>query len=184
LNVKTPTSEKELALIDKCIIKTMRKFRETPKPFWSGDDICCHLKQLLLKGRRFRSGRTGNVFLKFPTRNTYERREDGTLFQSAAGRSEYFPIAGWASHVPTTWSHLTQRLSFAIELKYFPVIPAGWGIQIRNSLLVLSDEANDVPPRGRFFLLLTGEQTSSLRGELNAVLAGFPSVRCYQQIVQ
>jgi hypothetical protein len=184
LNSKASTNEKELAFIEKCIIRTMRKFRESPTSFWSEDDIRCHLKRLLLKGRIFTSGRLGNVFLSFPTKNTYERRHDGALLPSATGKSESFALAGWASTMPTTWSHLTQRLSFAIELKYFPVIPEDWAAQIRSSLTRLSDEANEVPVKGRFFLLLTAQQTSLLREQLNALLADFPSVRCYQQISQ
>ncbi|WP_455363522.1 hypothetical protein, partial [[Eubacterium] cellulosolvens] len=147
----------------------MRKFRETPRSFWSEDDIGCYLKQLLMKSKLFRSGRLGNIFLNFPTKNTYERRADGTLFSSATGKSDHFALAGWASAEPTTWSHLTQRLSFAIELKYFPVIPEDWSVRIRNALLKLSDEANEIPPKGRFFLLLTAQQTSLLRGQLNAL---------------
>jgi len=184
LNSKSSTGEKELALIGKCIIRTMRKFRESPKSFWSEDDIRCYLKQLLLKGRLFRSGRLGNVFLSYPTRNTYERREDGALFASASGKNEYFDVAGWASPLPTTRSHLTQGLSFAIELKYFPALPGDWAVGIRNDLLKLSDEVNGVPPKGRFFLLLTAQQTSALREKLNALFAEFPSVRCYQQLIQ
>jgi hypothetical protein len=181
---KVPTNEKELVFIEKCIIRTMRKFRESPKSFCSEDDIRCYLRQLLLKGRLFRSGRFGNVFLSFPTKNTYQRHHDGALLPSATGDSDCFALAGWASTVPTTWSHLTQRVSFAIELKYFPVIPDDWAVRTRNGLMKLSDEANEVPPKGRFFLLLTAEQTSLLTGQLNALFAEFPLVRCYQQLAQ
>jgi len=184
LSSKTSTNEKELAFIEKCIIRTMRKFRESPRAFWSEDDVGCHLKGLLLKGRLFKSGRGGNVFLSFPTRNTYDRREDGVLFTSSTGKSEYFDLVGWASTVLTTGSHLTQQLSFAIALKHFAVIPDGWAAQIRNDLLKLSDEANDVPPKGRFFLLLTAQPTTLLREQMNALFAEFPSVRCYQQLAQ
>ena len=184
MNSKASTNEKEVAFIEKCIIKTMRKFRESPKSFWSEDDVRCYLKQLLLKGRLFKSGPLGNVFLSFPTKNAYERRADGTLLASATGKSDRFALAGWASAVPTTWSHPTQRLSFAVELKCFPIIPEDWPVQIRNALLKLSDEANEIPPRGRFFLLLTAQQTSPLRGQLNALFAEYPLVRCYQQLAQ
>ena len=181
---KASTNEKELAFIEKCIIRTMRKFRESPGAFWSEDDAGCYLKGLLLKGRLFKSRRVGNVFLSFPTRNTYDRGEDGVLVASPTGKSEYFGLVGWASVVPTTGSHLTQRLSFAVALKNFAVIPDGWAAQIRNELLKLSDEANEVPPRGRFFLLLTAQPTTLLREKMNALFAEFPSVRCYQQLAQ
>jgi hypothetical protein len=184
LNSKASTNEKEVAFIEKCIIKTMRKFRESPKSFWSEDDVRCYLKQLLLKGRLFKSGPLGNVFLSFPTKNAYERRADGTLLASATGKSDHFALAGWASAVPTTWSHPTQRLSFAVELKCFPIIPEDWPVQIRNALLKLSDEANEIPLKGRFFLLLTAQQTSLLKGQLNTLFAEYPSVRCYQQLAQ
>jgi hypothetical protein len=184
LKIKSSRTEKEVAFIEKCVVRTMRKFRESPRSFWSEDDICCYLKQLLLKGRAFRSGRLGNVFLAFPTRNTYERRADGTLFASSAGKSECFAVAGWSSTIPSTWSHLTQQLSFAIELEYFTSIPESWAVRVRNHLLKLTDDGNAVPSSGRFFLLLTGQQTSQLRGQLNALLAEFPSVRCYQQLAQ
>lgn len=181
---KPSTNEKELPFIEKCVIKTMRKFRESPRLFWSEDDVRCYLKQLLLKGKLFRSGRLGNIFLNFPTRNTYERGADGTLFASATGKSTHFALAGWASAEPTTWSHLTQRLSFAVELKYFPIIPEDWSVQIRNALLKLTDEANEIPPKGRFFMLLTAQQVSLPGVQLNTILAEFPSVRCYQQLAQ
>lgn len=181
---KASSTEKELALIEKCIIRTMRRFRESSKSFWSEDDIRCHMKQLLLKGRLFRSGRLGSVFLSFPTKEKYERRGDGAMFASAGGRNDFFDLAGWASNIPTTWNHLTQGLSFAIELKYFAAIPEDWAVQIGNDLMKLSDEANGVPPKGRFFLLLTNQATSPLRERLNTLFAGFPSVRCYQQIAQ
>jgi len=184
LTGKALGTEKQLALIEKCIIRTMRRFRESPKSFWSEDDIRCHLKQLLLKGRIFRSGRLGSVFLSFPTRNKYRCREDGSLFPSADGRSDFFDLAGWSSPVPTTWNHLTQELSFAIELKYFATIPEEWAVQIKNDLTILGDEANSVPQRGRFFLLLTAQPTAALRDRLNALFAEFPTVRCYQQIAQ
>jgi hypothetical protein len=184
LNSKTWPSEKEVAFIERCIVKTMRKFRESSKSFLSEDDVRCYLKQLLLKGRLFKSGPLGNVFLTFPTKNAYERRADGTLLASPTGKSDRFALAGWASAVPTTSSPPTQRLSFAVELKSFFTIPEDWRVQIRNALLKLSDEANEIPPRGRFFLLLTGQQTSTLRGQLNALLAEYPSVRCYQQLAQ
>jgi len=184
LNSKSSTNEKEVAFIEKCIIKTMRKFRESPRSFRSEDDVRCYLKQLLLKGRLFKIGPLGNVFLSFPTKNAYERRADGTLLASATGKSDCFALAGWASAVPTTWSHPTQRLSFAVELKYFSIIPEDWCVQVRNALLKLSDEANEIPPRGRFLLLLTAQQTSTLRGQLNALFAEYPSVRCYQQLAQ
>lgn len=181
---KPPKGEKELALVGKCIIKTMRRFRESPSSFWSEDDIRCYLKQLLLKGRLFRSGRLGNVFLSFPTRNTYARQEDGVLYPSPAGRSEFFDIAGWAPPIPTTGSPVTQGLSFAIELRYLRAIHEDWAVQIRNALTKLGDEANGVPQRGRFFLLLTAQQVSALRDKLNSLFAEFPSVRCYQQLAQ
>jgi len=184
LNSKPAADEKELALIEKSIVKTMRKFRESPRSFWSTDDIRCHLKALLLKGRLFKSGSLGNVFLSFPTRNTYERGEDGSLLVSATGRSDYFALAGWAASIPTTWNHVTQQLSFAIELEYLRTIPENWVVPIRNYLLKLSDERNAVPVKGRFFLLLTTQPTSLLRGQLNALFEEFPSVRCYQQIAQ
>lgn len=182
MKIKSSRAEKEVAFIEKCIVRTMRKFRESPRSFWSEDDIRCYLKQLLLKGSAFRSGRLGNVVLGFPTRNTYGRREDGTLFASAAGKSEHFALAGWSSATPTTWNHLTQQLSFAIEPKHFTTIPANWPVQVRNGLLKLSDEKNEVPSTGRFFLLLTAQRTSQLIGQLNAIFAEFPSVRCYQQL--
>ena len=184
MNSKAPTNEKEVTFIEKCIIKTMRKFRESPRSFWSEEDVRCYLKQLLLKGRLFKSGPQGKVFLSFPTKNAYERRADGILLASPTGKSDRFALAGWASAVPTTWSQPTQRLSFAVELKCFPTIPDDWAIQVRNALLKLSDEANEIPPRGRFFLLLTAQQTSTLRAQLNALLAEYPSVRCYQQLAQ
>ena len=184
MNTKPAADEKELALIEKSIIKTMRKFRESPRTFWSTDDIRCHLKLLLLKSRLFKTGRLGNVFLSFPTRNTYERGEDGSLLPSVRGKNDHYALAGWAASIPTTWSHVTQRLSFAIEIEYFPVTPENWAVRIKNDLLKLSDEANQVPAKGRFFLLLTIQSTSLFRGQLNALFEQFPSVRCYQQIAQ
>jgi len=181
---KPSTDEKELALIEKSIINTMRKFRESPKSFWSTDDIRSHLKMLLLKGRLFRSGRLGKVFLSFPTRNTYEHREDGSLLPSPTGKNSHFSLAGWAASVPTTWNHITQQLSFAIEIEYLRTMTENWAVSIRNDLLKLSDEKNEVPPRGRFFLLLTIQPTSLFRGQLNTLFEEFPSVRCYQQIAQ
>lgn len=185
MNSKASTNEKQTAFIEKCIIKTMRKFRESPRSFWSEDDVRCYLKQLLLKGRLYKIGPLGNVFLSFPTKNTYESRADGTLLASATGKSNHFALAGWASAVPTTSNHLTQRVSFAVELKCFLTVPEDWPVQVRNVLLKLSDEANQIPPRGRFFLLLTfAQQTSALRGQLNALFAEYPTVRCYQQLAQ
>jgi hypothetical protein len=184
LSGKPSTFEKELAYVEKCIIRTMRKFRETPRSFWSEDDIRCYLKSLLQKSRLFRSGRVSNVFLSFPTRNTYHRAEDGAISPSATGDNARFSIAGWSSSIPNTSNHLTQPLTFAIELKYFSVMPEDWLIRIRNDLFKLSDEANQVPLKGRFFLLLTAQQISLLRRELNALLAQFPSVKCYQQLAQ
>jgi len=184
LNTKPARDEKELALIEKSIIKAMRKFRESPKSFWSTDDIRCHLKLLLLKGRIFKSGPIGNVFLSFPTRRTYVRNEDGSLLPSATGRNDHFALAGWAASIPTTWNHVTQQLSFAIEIEYLRIIPENWATMIRNDLMRLSDEKNEVPVKGRFFLLLTTQPTSLFRGRLNALFEEFPSVRCYQQIAQ
>jgi hypothetical protein len=184
LRRKPATDEKELALIEKSIINTMRKFRESPKSFWSTDDIRSHLKVLLLKGRLFKSGRLGNVFLSFPTRNTYERREDGSLLPAPTGMNDCFAVAGWTASIPTTWNHVNQQLSFAIEIEYVRTAPENWMVQIRNALLKLSDEKNQVPVRGRFFLLLTTQPTSLFRGQLNALFEKFPSVRCYQQIAQ
>ena len=184
MNTKLRTDDKELAIIEKSIIRTMRKFRESPKSFWSTDDIRCYLKFLLLKGRLFKRGSIGNVFLSFPTRNTYEHNEDGSLLSSAKGRSDHFAVAGWAASIPTTWNHATQQLSFAIEIEYIRVIPEDWAVTIRNDLLKLGDATNEVPLRGRFFLLLTTQPTSLFRGRLNALFEEFPSVRCYQQIAQ
>ena len=184
MSAKTSTEEKELAVIEKCIIRTMRKFREDPRFFWSEDDICCYLKWLLLKGRLFKSGRVGNVFLKFPTKDTYEHRENDTQFASPSGKRDCFALAGWTSAVPTTWNHMTQRLSFAIALKHFPTFPKDWAVQIRNDLLKLTDDTNGVPVRGRYFLLLTVQQTSLFREQLNSLFAEYPSVKCYQQIAQ
>lgn len=184
MNRKPAAEEKELALIEKSIIKTMRKFRESPRSFWSTDDIRCHLKLLLLKSRLFRRGPLGNVFLSFPTRNMYERREDESLLPSATGKNDHFALAGWAASIPTTWNHVTQQLSFAIEIEYVRAIPENWAVPIRNDLLKLSDEKNEVPTKGRFFLLLTTQPTSLFRGQLNALFEEFPSVRCYQQIAQ
>jgi len=184
LSGKPLTFDKELAYVEKCIIKTMRKFRETPRSFSSEDDIRCYLKSLLQKGRLFRSGRVSNVFLSFPTKNTYHRAEDGAVSPSATGKSEHYSVAGWSSSIMSTSNHLTQPLTFAIELKYLPAIPEDWLVQIRNDLFKLSDETNQVPVKGRFFLLLTAQQISLLRRELNALLAQFPSVKCYQQLAQ
>jgi hypothetical protein len=184
LKRKPATDEKELALIEKSVINTMRKFRESPKSFWSTDDIRSHLKVLLLKGRLFKSGRLGNVFLSFPTRNTYERSEDGSLQASPTGKSGHFGVAGWTASIPTTWNHVTQQLSFAIEIEYLRTMQENWAVEIRNALLKLSDEKNHVPVRGRFFLLLTTHPTSLFRSELNALFEEYPSVRCYQQIAQ
>lgn len=181
---KPATNERELALVEKSIINTMRKFRESPKSFWSTDDIRSHLKVLLLKGRLFKSGRLGNVFLTFPTRNTYERSEDGSLLPSPTGKNDHFALAGWTASIPTTWNQVTQQLSFAIEIEYLRTMPENWVIQIRDALLKLSDEKNQVPVRGRFFMLLTTHPTSLFRGQLNALFEKFPSVRCYQQISQ
>ena len=181
---KPATDEKELVLIERSIINTMRKFRESPKSFWSTDDIRSYLKVLLLKGRLFKSGRLGNVFLSFPTRNTYERSKDGSLLPSPAGKSDYFAVAGWTASIPTTWNQVTQQLSFAIEMEYLRTMQENWMVQIRDALLKLSDEKNQVPARGRFFLLLTTQPTSLFRGQLNALFEKYPSVRCYQQIAQ
>jgi hypothetical protein len=184
LNSKPAADQKELALIEKSIIKTMRKFRESPESFCSADDIRCHLKMLLLKGKLFKSKSLGNVFLSFPTKNTYGRRDDGSLTPSPTGENDYFALAGWAASIPTASNHVTQQLSFAIEIEYFPVILENWAVQIRNDLLRLSDEKNQVPVKGRFFLLLTTQPTSLFKGQLNTLFEEFPSVRCYQQIVQ
>jgi hypothetical protein len=184
LNSKPATDQKELALIEKSIIKTMRKFRESPKSFCSADDIRCHLKLLLLKGKLFKSKSLGNVFLNFPTKNTYGRRDDGSLTPSPTGLIDHFALAGWASSIPTTSNHIAQQLSFAIEVEYFPVISENWAVQIRNNLLKLSDQRNEVPLKGRFFLLLTTLPTSLFKGQLNTLFEEFPSVRCYQQIAQ
>lgn len=184
LNTKPRSDEKELAIIERSIIRTMRKFRESSESFWSTDDIRCYLKSLLLKGRLFKRGSIGNVFLTFPTRNTYEHSDDGSLLPSAKGRSDQFAVAGWAASIPRTWNHATQQLSFAIEIEYMRVIPENWAVTIRNGLLKLSDATNGVPQRGRFFLLLTTQPTSLFRGRLNALFEEFPSVRCYQQIAQ
>jgi hypothetical protein len=185
LNSKPPaTDEKELALIEKSIVKTMRKFRESPKSFCSADDIRCQLKLLLLKGKHFRSKSLGNVFLGFPTKNTYSRRDDGSLGFSPTGENDHFALAGWAGSIPTTSNQVIQPLSFAIEIEYFPAIPKNWAVRIRNDLLKLSDEKNEVPVKGRFFLLLTTQPTSLFKGQLNTLFEEFPSVRCYQQIAQ
>lgn len=176
--------QKELAFVEKCIIRTMRRFRENPEFFWSEEDVCCYLKGLLLKGRLFKRGRVANVFLSFSTRNTYMYHEDGALFKSREGKNGYFSLAGWASGIPTTRNHLTQQLSFAAGLKHFRQIPQDWAIQIRNELVKLTDEENAIPPNGRFLMLLTTQPTSPLREQLNALLAEFPSVRCYQQLSQ
>jgi hypothetical protein len=184
LKSKPATDEKELALIEKSIINTMRKFRESPKTFWSADDIRCHLKLRLLKSRLFKTGRIGNVFLSFPTRSKYERGDDGSLVSSTTGKTDYYALAGWTASIPTTWNHLTQQLSFAIEVEYFPTISENWATRIKNDLMKLSDETNNVPVKGRFFLLLTVQPTSMFRGQLNALFEQFPSVRCYQQIAQ
>jgi len=184
LNNKPGTDAKELALIEKSIIKTMRKFRESPRSFWSTDDIRCHLKLQLLKGRLFKKGSLGNIFLSFPTKSRYEQSPNGLLTPSPTGMNEHFALAGWAASLPTTWNHMTQQLSFAIEVECFPVIPDGWTARIRNDLLKLSDEKNEVPARGRFLLLLTTQPTSLFRGQLNSLFEEFPSVRCYQQISQ
>jgi hypothetical protein len=184
LTSKPATDEKGLTLVEKSIVKTMREFRESPKTFWSTGDIQCHLKTLLLKGRLFKTGPLGNVFLNFPTRNTYLAEEDGSLLPYATGKNNHFALAGWATSIPTTWNHVTQQLSFAIEIEYFPVIPRNWAVQIRNDLVKLNDEANKVPAKARFLLLLTIPPTSPLRGQLNSLFEEFPSVRCYQQIAQ
>ena len=184
LKSKPATDEKELMLIEKSIIKTMRNFRGSPKTFWSTDDIRCHLRLHLLKSRLFKTGRIGNVFLSFPTRSKYEHREDGSLVPSATGRTDHYALAGWTASIPTTWNHLTQQLSFAIEIEYFPVISENWATRIKNDLMKLSDEGNQVPAKGRFFLLLTVQPTSMFGGQLNVLFEQFPSVRCYQQIAQ
>jgi hypothetical protein len=184
LNSKPATDQKELALIEKSIVKTMRKFRESSKSFCSADDIRCQLKLLLLKGKLFRSRSLGNVFLSFPTKNTYCRRDDGSLKPIATGENDHFALAGWAASIPTASNHVTQPLSFAIEIEYFPVIPENWAVRIRNDLLKLSDEKNEVPVKGRFFLLLTTQPTSLFKGRLNSLFEEFPSVRCYQQMAQ
>jgi hypothetical protein len=184
LSGKPAISDKELVHLQESIMKTMRTFRETPDAFWSKGDVLCHLKGLLLKRRLFREGRTGNVFLGFPTRNTYERRDDGTIFASEKGRSERFALAGWSSATPTSSSHLTQRLSFAVEASYSRLMDDSWTVQIRNSLLKLSDDANHVPPSGRLLLLLARQQIPIVRKQLDAILAEYSSVRCYQQLAQ
>ena len=182
LNNKSGTDAKELALIEKSIIKTMRTFRESPRSFWSTDDIRCHLKLQLLKGRLFKKGSLGNVFLSFPTKSRYAHSPNGSLTLCPTGKNGYFALAGWAASLPTTLNHMTQQLSFAIEVEYFPVIPGEWATRIRNDLLKLSDEKNEVPAKGRFLLLLTTQPTSLFRGQLNSLFEEFPSVRCYQQI--
>jgi hypothetical protein len=93
-------------------------------------------------------------------------------------------LAGWAASIPTTWNNVTQRLSFAVEIEYFPNVPENWAVRIRNDLLKLSDENNEVPAKGRFLLLLTTQPTSLFRGQLNTLFEEFPSVRCYQQVAQ
>jgi hypothetical protein len=98
--------------------------------------------------------------------------------------NDCFAVAGWTASIPTTWNHVNQQLSFAIEIEYVRTAPENWMVQIRNALLKLSDEKNQVPVRGRFFLLLTTQPTSLFRGQLNALFEKFPSVRCYQQIAQ
>ncbi len=184
MNSKPATDAKELALIEKSTIKTMRKFRESPRSFWSTDDIRCYLKLQLLKGRLFKKGSLGNVFLSFPTKSRYEQRGDGSLIPSLTGKNDHFALAGWAASIPTTWNNVTQRLSFAVEIEYFPSVPENWAVRIRNDLLKLSDEKNEVPAKGRFLLLLTTQPTSLFRGQLNTLFEEFPSVRCYQQIAQ
>jgi hypothetical protein len=59
-----------------------------------------------------------------------------------------------------------------------------WAVQSRSGLLKLSDETNQVLVKARFFLLLTIQPTSILRGQLSALSEEFPSVRRYQQIEQ
>jgi len=184
LGNKSGADVKELALIEKSIIKTMRTFRDSPRSFWSTDDIRCYLKLQLLRGRLFKKGSLGNVFLSFPTKSTYDQRPDGSLTQSPTGKNEHFALAGWAASLPTTWNHMTQQLSFAVETEYSQAIPDSWTSRIRNDLLKLSDERNEVPARGRFLLLLTTQPTSLFRGGLNSLFEEFPSVRCYQQISQ
>jgi len=184
LNSKPATDAKELVLIEKSIIKTMRKFRESPRSFWSTDDIRCYLKLQLLKGRLFKKGSLGNVFLSFPTKNRYEQGPDGSLTPSPTGKNDHFALAGWAASIPTPWNHMTQQLSFAIEIEHFPVVQENWAVRIRNDLLKLSDEKNEVPAKERFLLLLTAQPTSLFRGQLNRLFEEFPSVRCYQQISQ
>jgi hypothetical protein len=175
---------KELAFVEKCVIKTMRAFRENPQRFWSDEDVCCHLKGLLLKGRLLKRGRSGNIFLGFNTRNRYRRGEEGLLVASNDDQSERFALVGWSSTIPTSKDHLTQQLSFAVELKHFRSVPTEWIVQVRNSLLKLSDEANQIPANGRFFLLLAAQSSSQFGERLNSLLAEFPSVRCYQQLAQ
>jgi len=184
LVTKASVAVKELAFVEKCIIKTTRKFRENPRAFWSNEDVCCHLKGLLLKGRPLKSGRLGNVLLGFNTKNTYKRREDGSLVISSEGASERLALVGWSSAIPTARDHLTQQLSFAVEPTHFRSVPADWMIQVRNSLLKLNDEANQIPMNGRFFLFLSTQPSSQFGERLNDMLAEHPSVRCYQQLAQ
>jgi hypothetical protein len=184
LNSKPAADAKELAFIEKSIIKTMRKFKESPRSFWSTDDIRCYLKLQLLKGRLFNKGSLGNVFLSFPTKSRYEQRGDGLLAPSLTGKNGHFALAGWAASISTTWNHMTQQLSFAIEIEYIPAVSENWVARIQNDLLKLSDEKNEIPAKGRFLLLLTTQPTSLFRGQLNTLFEQFPSVRCYQQIAQ
>jgi hypothetical protein len=106
------------------------------------------------------------------------------LLPFPTGKNDHFALAGWAASIPTTWNHVTQQLSFAIEIEYVGAMPENWATRIRNDLLKLSDEKNEVPLKGRFFLLLTTQPTSLFRGQLNALFEQFPSVRFYQQIAQ
>lgn len=181
---KPSIAANELAFVEKCIIKTMRAFRENPRRFWSDEDVCCHLKGLLLKGRLLRSGRSGNIFLGFNTRNRYRRSEEGLLVASNDGRTERLALVGWSSTIPTSGDHLTQQLSFAAEVKHFRSVPTDWIIHVKSSLLKLSDEANQIPANGRFFLFLAAQPSLQFGERLSSLLAEFPSVRCYQQLAQ
>ena len=181
---KASVAAKELAFVEKCIIKTTRKFRENPQTFWSNEDVCCYLKGLLLKGRPLKSGQLGNVRLGYNTKNTYKRCGDGSLAISSEGESERFALVGWSSATPTARDHLTQQLSFAVEPTYFRSVPADWMTQVRNSLVKLNDEANQIPMNGRFFLFLSTQPSSQFGERLSSIFAEFPLVRCYQQPAQ
>ena len=181
---KPSITAKELAFVEKCVIKTTRKFRENPQAFWSDEDVCCHLKGLLLKSRLLKSRGLGNIFLSFNTKSKYRRSEEGLLVASNDGQNERFALVGWSSTIPAAKDDLSQQLSFAVELKRFRSVPTDWIVQVRNSLLKLSDQVNEVPMNGRFFLFLSAQPGSQFGERLNGLLAEFPSVRCYQQLAQ